>query len=474
MSLKDVFLNETTGNIVRMLGFAEPVAKQFTEMNPRADFALAKSFLLWLEATYPGEPVEKKDVQRLAYSFVQWKREIGTELAELLKTKPALEKKINIAKTHEEVLDVLSSASPDEDVIPLIDVGEGWKWVQLTDRHHSKEARLMQHCATDGRGDLVSLRDPSGNPHVTMTYNKEKNTVFQIKGKQNTVPTSDYHDAIIAFFSQTKSDIKDPFVKKKDEELFTSIKKAAGKELETTNAELFVKLLKAISTPAAKQWAWDFQPYTFDNANIDYDDVQELDLRVGEVFTNAGYTSVEIEPSSGITTVYYHPSNWKRLSSNTAERIDEVPPYELVTKSWQGITMFEMAKAEIVNPSISTNVRGFAKKNHAALDNVYEIAQEIYSGDQPYDVGAAVDQECDNYITALDYDNLTGYEGSAGIGEEGYSKEKFDRRWDKFMQRFYVNPKERYGDNYYDNPQFKADRDKFFRDRQAGLEPPEE
>jgi len=480
MRLKDVFINETTGNIIRMLGFSEPIAKQFTQMNPRADFALAKSFVLWFMATYPNTNKDaskfKKDEDHFKYSFAAWKREIGQDLAETLKAKPALEKKINVAKTHEDVLEVVSAGMPEEDVVTLLDVGEGWKWVELTDKHHSKEARTMQHCATDGRGCLVSLRDPAGNPHVTMTYNKDENTVYQIKGKQNVVPKEDYHDAIIAFFAKTKSDIKDPFVKKRDKELFDKIKQTTGRDVTINSSELYAKLLEAISSDAAREWAWDTQAFTFDNANIEYEDVEEAGAMIGAAFQKAGYQSREIEPVSGMTTVYFYPAKWKKLSTDPLDRIEELPPYSDVEHSWQGMTLYVMAKDHgIVNPTVSQDLKGFVAHNKDALNAVYKLFQEIFSADQMYDADTTVNQECDNSIGAVEYEEFTGYEGSSGKDADHIESEKREKRWDEWAHSNLYGQRalDHFGPNYYDNPKHRELQKQMYAKRAAGEEPPE-
>lgn len=74
---------------------------------------------------------------------------------------------------------------------------DGWFWVEVGDCA-AMEAKLMQHCASDPNGRLYSLRDPAGNPHVTLTMN-HKNVVSQIKGKNNEVPNRQYWEYIKAF-----------------------------------------------------------------------------------------------------------------------------------------------------------------------------------------------------------------------------------------------------------------------------------
>lgn len=51
----------------------------------------------------------------------------------------------------------------------------------------------MQHCGK-ANGDMYSLRDPNGKPHVTMDvdYQHQRHLVRQCKGKQNAAPDYRY------------------------------------------------------------------------------------------------------------------------------------------------------------------------------------------------------------------------------------------------------------------------------------------
>ncbi|HEU5118647.1 MAG TPA: hypothetical protein VFT74_18765 [Isosphaeraceae bacterium] len=89
----------------------------------------------------------------------------------------------------------------------MVPLGGGWNWVDLGTSCDDAEAAEMQHCGTDSRGTLISLRDPQGNAHVTMSY--DGNTVHQIKGKQNTVPVRKYWPYIVQFFKQTGAKLDD-------------------------------------------------------------------------------------------------------------------------------------------------------------------------------------------------------------------------------------------------------------------------
>lgn len=67
----------------------------------------------------------------------------------------------------------------------------GWKWVRVGDQAcRDHEGALMQHCGQGDRGDMYSLRDPKGKPHITveMDLTSAPWSIYQMKGKQNMPP----------------------------------------------------------------------------------------------------------------------------------------------------------------------------------------------------------------------------------------------------------------------------------------------
>jgi len=93
----------------------------------------------------------------------------------------------------------------------------GWYWANLCSGNDEGEAKEMQHCGSDSRGGLYSLRDKNHHSHITLTYNKEENIVYQIKGKQNAQPDKKYWWALRkekegdpdGFFDKTEAFLKD-------------------------------------------------------------------------------------------------------------------------------------------------------------------------------------------------------------------------------------------------------------------------
>lgn len=93
----------------------------------------------------------------------------------------------------------------------FIDLGGGWRWVRV-DREECEgyEGHLMRHCGASV-GDMYSLRDPQGKPHVTadvitapdgldsgpIHYDRG---VAQLRGKANQTPEERYWPMIRKFF----------------------------------------------------------------------------------------------------------------------------------------------------------------------------------------------------------------------------------------------------------------------------------
>lgn len=78
---------------------------------------------------------------------------------------------------------------------------DGWTMQKLVSQEQlDAEGEVMQHCVgtycealdTEGPVDILSLRDPSGNPHATIEYNEEINRFVQVQGKQNQEPLPEY------------------------------------------------------------------------------------------------------------------------------------------------------------------------------------------------------------------------------------------------------------------------------------------
>jgi hypothetical protein len=92
------------------------------------------------------------------------------------------------------------------------DLGDGWSLVKLLSYAAlDRESKAMQHCIGHGAYDdhlenqdalLLSLRDPSGNPHVTMEIVDGR--LVQFQGKQNKAPVEKYVSKVLPYLSERK------------------------------------------------------------------------------------------------------------------------------------------------------------------------------------------------------------------------------------------------------------------------------
>ena len=94
----------------------------------------------------------------------------------------------------------------------LYQFDDGWTVQQLeTPEQLYDEGEAMQHCVgsdddyceqvEEAQVIIYSLRDPSGNPHVTMEYDPEERRFEQIKGKQNDPPQEKYAERVRQFIA---------------------------------------------------------------------------------------------------------------------------------------------------------------------------------------------------------------------------------------------------------------------------------
>jgi hypothetical protein len=100
----------------------------------------------------------------------------------------------------------------EEEIEKIIDFPDGFFWVDLKSDFCRKEGEQMGHCGKGMYGgNLYSLRDPSGKPHVTIE--KLDDILYQIKGKENDFPVDKYWPYIkyfLSHFNLTADNIREP------------------------------------------------------------------------------------------------------------------------------------------------------------------------------------------------------------------------------------------------------------------------
>ncbi len=216
--------------MVRLLNMPRRLADLCHELDPKNAFAIGKYLALWHlsynaaadpvkfakdpfmvkdRASAGQDPVSDKSWERL-FDDVFLNEPAVIKLLDALKKNPGLGDKLKNAQTLDQAEKLAGEAEKKQvNAQAVVKFSDGWIWAKLTPDQRHGEGEMMQHCGDDSRGDLVSLRDPSMNPHVTMTWNDTKNIVYQIKGKQNRAPDRKYWPRIVQFFDEKKTSLAD-------------------------------------------------------------------------------------------------------------------------------------------------------------------------------------------------------------------------------------------------------------------------
>jgi hypothetical protein len=94
----------------------------------------------------------------------------------------------------------------------FMELSEGWSIVMMkTEGALDRESSIMQNCVGEGSYDrlltlpataLLSLRDRSNNPHVTIHLDLAENRLYEVRGKANLVPKRAYLDIMRPFFRE--------------------------------------------------------------------------------------------------------------------------------------------------------------------------------------------------------------------------------------------------------------------------------
>lgn len=231
VSLLEFFglVEASVGNVSRLLHFSVDFQKwleEFLESRQKGDkrfaFLLAKMFKeedpegnMSELLSSPG-PESDDELEDEFMRFYDDRSEIRTILT-ALRTAPHLEKKF-LTMSFEDVID--SVVSKQNDVSKLrsraeIRYPDGFFWVELDQDECGVEGALMQHCGTVGRnGKMHSLRDPQGNPHVSVEVSGD--SVVQLKGKQNYRPDFRYWPYIVDFFKKKKLRLNLSYINRTD------------------------------------------------------------------------------------------------------------------------------------------------------------------------------------------------------------------------------------------------------------------
>lgn len=103
---------------------------------------------------------------------------------------------------HEQLESTGRALEIEEGQIVVKQYEDGYYWLDLNTNKCQAEGGSMGHCGNTSADTLLSLRDPKGEPHVTIAYNY--NGVYnQIKGKENKKPIEKYHPYIVDLYTES-------------------------------------------------------------------------------------------------------------------------------------------------------------------------------------------------------------------------------------------------------------------------------
>ncbi len=207
--LYESILGEDLEQIKKQLGFSDEVAGRLEYWSEKHALTLAYAFSLLLKSLHKkNSQADREDLEE----FNDFARSLAKRLDDPTLGKDT-KQAMRSAKTWIEMIDAVEAVKEKHrektSGTTMFDLGSGWRWARLESDEHGFEGEQMQHCASDHRGVLVSLRDPSNKPHVTMTWDDTSKVVWQIKGKQNGAPDRKYWPHIQKFFEKFEAELGD-------------------------------------------------------------------------------------------------------------------------------------------------------------------------------------------------------------------------------------------------------------------------
>jgi hypothetical protein len=420
MRLTEFFLlvEDSRGNIKKFLKMSDQWADHFHAMSPKFSFAMAKCFVIWLKGehvqgfgaggggqggaaqvgTHNNDKIQKILTGPVDNNYAyKYDRELGGALKKMLEDKPHYEKELNRAQNIEDIRKV-QGAYKKKRGIPedklLLKFPDDWYWMRLDPEECAEEGSLMQHCATDGRGDLVSLRDEHGNPHVTMTYNQASNRVFQIKGKQNKAPEKKYWDYILAFWDKFTPLMKDADLKRVGGGELTALLHAKAPEDKILMQKL-AQLERLFEDEDVNKWLWDLTLLTNNAYGYEEGDLATIE----QWFKKHGFEAIQLElVKDEKFRVLYNPKYW-------ADAPTVRPKYEQL-RSWTAWTAASFIHTSgKSNSEIAGDIPGWIAARATKLQEMYTGLHNILGIQQkkPISINAANKTRAEYPIEADDY-----------------------------------------------------------------------
>jgi 2'-5' RNA ligase len=205
------------GNIARLLNISPAIAQLFVNYDRAAAFALAKMWQYTLDEDpdadwgYDNVDLAQKAADWLAGSYEDIDGgSVDSKWPEFLKKNrwaiPEVSKYTGDDQyaLFNELYNKAGVQLPIDESQAVLSFPDGFKWVVLTSpEQYAEEGFLMSHCGAPTDGDMYSLRDANGLPHITAEVLELSDTVkeiTQVYGRGNSDPSPKYQSYIDAFF----------------------------------------------------------------------------------------------------------------------------------------------------------------------------------------------------------------------------------------------------------------------------------
>lgn len=107
---------------------------------------------------------------------------------------------------EQECFDFQQTQEEPDQIMHVFD--DGTYWYDLDTYQCETESNRMGHCGSDSRGTLYSLRrkeegKKASKSYITISYNAQEETIYQVKGRQNTCPPRELWNHIATFIEIT-------------------------------------------------------------------------------------------------------------------------------------------------------------------------------------------------------------------------------------------------------------------------------
>lgn len=314
---------------------------------------------------------------RLEKLVLSYYIEFGDGLYAFLKQRPNVESQINGAKTLDDVSKIFDKYEQrDRGTGGLLTFPDGSSWQWLSDEHLKTVGQKLSHCyatggrAMDHRGALITLylKDPQlgvDSAAVTMTWNKTKNSIYQIKGEHDRLPPpgSPIWNYIEEFCKKYGPRIRDTELNhneqlKAEYERLTSLSK-----VNESAAVLWAELMKGIPE-SLNHWFW---PVSMFESND-----RTLKEKLLNWFKEQGFTQkIASGKHSNLGEVLVDPSKWKDM-------LDKHPSYERYSDSVAGAIAAEITyRHGYGNAKIAANPLSFLHNNRGDFQDFIVVIDKL-------------------------------------------------------------------------------------------------